>query len=424
MLEEELDRAVTELAPRAFELLSRLVAEPSTVGQEQGAERILAEAMMSAGFAVTELPIPAGIRDDPAAGVPSRSYDGRFDLIGHRGDSTAARTLLLNGHIDVVPADEPDRWSSPPFVPTVRDGWLVGRGAGDMKGGFAAGLLALWALDRVIPGWMTGGLTFVAAIEEEYTGNGTLAAARAGHLAEAALLLEPTDLDILLSGIGIIWVGIEVDGYAAHAEAAEAAVNPILAAAPVIRGLQALEREMNEGHADGSDTDPAFATIAHPYNVNIGTFHAGDWDSSVPSIARIGVRVGHPGGWTSEQALARVKSAIDTETAGDAWLSTHPPRLALTGFRAERYSQAADVELVRALAAAHHDVHGTEPSRVSLGSTTDARFYVNQFGLPTAAYGPRTRNIHGTDEAVELASIVDCARAVARFLRDWYGEAS
>ena len=422
MRAEELDRAVAELAPRAIDLLKRLVAEPSTVGQEQGAEEVLARALEGAGFAVSALPIPADIASDPAAGVPASSYDGRYDVVAQRGNPDAARTLLLNGHIDVVPADDAQGWSSPPFVPTERDGWLYGRGAGDMKGGFAAGLLALWALDRADPGWMTGGLSFVAAIEEEYTGNGTLAAARAGWTADAVVLLEPTELGILLAGIGIVWIGIEVDGYAAHAEAAGGAVNPILATEPIIRALQALERSMNDAHAGGDGADPAFAAIAHPYNVSVGTFHSGDWNSSVPSVARLGVRVGHPREWSSEETLARVRAAIDTETAEDPWLREHPPRLTLTGFRAERYAQDPDVELVRALSAAHAEVHGTEPARMSLGSTTDARFYVNQFGIPAAAYGPRTRNIHGTDEAVEIASIIDCARAIARFLHAWYRE--
>lgn len=412
-----LDRAVDENAARAVELLSRLVEQPSTVGQESGAQAVLAAELDAAGFTVERLQIPDDIGADPLAGVPRASYAGRYDLVGRRGP-TEGRSLLINGHMDVVPADDATPWSSPPFTPTVVDGWLHGRGAGDMKGGFAAGMLAIWALDSVAPNWLTGPLTIVSAIEEEYTGNGTLAAARAGHLAEAAILLEPTELDILLAGIGIIWVGIEVDGRAAHAESAGMAVNPILAARPVIDALRDFERRTNADHA--ADPDPAFARIEHPYNVNIGTFDAGDWSSSVPAVARLGVRVGHPRDWTSEQALERVRKHVLAGVATDPWLTEHPPRFTLNGFRAEGYAQDPDTEIVRAIAAAHADVHGSEPDRVSMGSTTDARFYVNRFGTPAAAYGPRTRNIHGTDEAVELDSIVQVAKAVARLLHDWY----
>ncbi len=418
MTDSSLDRAIDERLARAVDVLARLVAEPSTVGQEQGAEEVLAGELEQLGFAVERMPIPEDIGADPLAGVPSRSYAGRYDLVGTRGAGSGP-SLLINGHIDVVPADETAPWTTSPFAPTVVDGWMRGRGAGDMKGGFAAGLLALWALDEVEPGWLgEGRLSWVAAIEEECTGNGTLAAARAGHLADAALLLEPTELDVLLAGIGIVWVEIEIPGRAAHAEAAGGAVNPILSIAGILEALHAFEAEVNAAHA--ADPDPAFAAIPHPYNISVGTVAAGDWISSVPPVARLGVRVGHPRAWTSEEALDRVRAAVETAAASDPWLAEHPPVLRLTGFRAEGYAQDPDTRLVRAITAAHREVHGAAPALVSMGSTTDARLYVNRFGVPTAAYGPRTRNMHGTDEAVEIASIGECARVVARLLRDWY----
>nr|WP_241732143.1 M20/M25/M40 family metallo-hydrolase [Galbitalea soli] len=378
--------------------------------------------MDALGFAIDRFAIPADIVDDEAAGIAQGSYEGRYDIVAERG--TGNRSLLINGHIDVVPADDATRWTSPPFEPTVRDGWMIGRGAGDMKGGFAAGLLAVRALDEVAPGWQRGTLRWVAAIEEESTGNGTLASGRAGHLADAALLLEPTDLEILLGGISLIWVGIELEGLAGHAEAAGESVNPILTALSVVEALRGFEAEMNRAHREGIDRDEAFGELAHPYNVNIGTFHAGDWASSVPPVARLQVRVGHPAAWTSEEALARVAAAVTAGTADVEWLVEHPPIIRMTGYRAERYLQDSTAPLVTAVADAHAEAHGARPALVTIGSTTDARFYLNQFGVPALAYGPRTRNMHGTDEAVELASIVECAKTVARFLQRWFDEGS
>lgn len=412
-----LDEVIGRLAPTAFGVLRRLVAEPSTVGHESGAQEVLAAELAKLGFDVTRLAIPETIGSDPDAGVPSRSYAGRYDLVGERGEK-GGRSLLLNGHIDVVPADDPVGWTSPPFVATERDGWLVGRGAGDMKGGFAAGMLALWALDEVAPGWLGGRLTVVSAIEEECTGNGTLAAGRAGYTAEAALLLEPTDLDILLGGISIVWVDIEIDGRAGHAEAALRSVNPIAAIPAVLVALQEFEQQMNAAHRSAGD--PAFSQMIHPYNVNVGTVHAGDWASSVPAVARLQVRVGHPGSWSSEETLERVRAVVLAGVRSDPWLVQHPPRCALTGFRAQRHAQEPRGELVDLLARAHESAHGRPPGRVVIGSTTDARFYLNQFQMPAVAYGPRTRNMHGTDEAVEMVGIVECARSVARFLSDWF----
>lgn len=414
---DDVDRAVASSAETAFELLERLVAEPSMVGLEAGAQEVLAHALDGLGFAITRLPIPGDIADDPAAGLPQLPYHDRYDVIGERGEGSPS--LVINGHIDVVPADEPSCWSNPPFQPVRRDGWLFGRGAGDMKAGFAAGLLAVRALDQAAPGWLTGRLTVVSAIEEECTGNGTLAACRAGYTADAALLLEPTDLDVVLGGVAIIWVDIDVVGRAAHASVASSAVNPILAAQPVLAALQAFEHEMNDQHQ--RDPDPAFAAVPHPYTVNIGRFHSGDWSSSVPAIARLGVRVGHPRSWTAEGAFDQVCAAITARCADDPWLAEHPPAIRLAGFRAQGHALPANAPLAEQVAAAHHHAHGDQPARVPLGSTTDARFYLNQFGMPAVAYGPRTRNIHGTDESVELASIVDTARTVARFLAVYFG---
>ena len=422
----EVDDAIAASTERAFRLLESLVAEPSVIGNEAGAQEVLANALVAAQFEITRLEIPAEIGEDPAAGVPRLPYAGRYDLIGRRGTPGVGRSLVINGHMDVVPAEDASRWSSAPFEPTRRDGWLIGRGSGDMKAGFAAGLLAIWALDHADPGWLTGSLSVVSVIEEEATGNGTLAAGRAGYLGEAALLLEPTELEILLGGIALIWVSIELEGRAGHAEAALTSANPIRAVPSIIDALLILETAMNAEHRDGAVRDPAFASIEHPYNVNIGKVNAGDWASSVPSVARLEVRIGHPRHWSADETFERVRSAVLTATAQDEWFAEHPPLVALSGYRAERYFQDPQAEIVGALSRAHEAVHATAAPRVTIGSTTDARFYINQFGIPAVAYGPRTRNMHGTDEAVELASIVECARVVARFLREWFrdGKAS
>jgi acetylornithine deacetylase len=156
--------------------------------------------------------------------------------------------------------------------------------------------------------------------------------------------------------------------------------------------------------------------------VNVGTVTAGDWPSSVPARARMGVRVGFPRRLTPGEALDRVRSAVLGAATADPWLASHPPSVRPAGFRAEGYLIDEDHPLVTALAAAHQDAHGEPPRRKVMGSTTDARYYLNQFGVPALAYGPRARNIHGTDEAVDLASIVSGARTMARFIAGFFSQ--
>ena len=414
---EAVDRAIEAGAERAFAFLERLVAEPSVVGAEAGAQAIMAEELDRLGFAVQELPIPEDIARHEAAGIPSLSYEGRHDVVGRLGPE-GGRSLLLGGHIDVVPPSEAELWTSGPFIPTRHDGWLFGRGAGDMKGGLAMISLTIDALRRAAPDAIAGPLHFLSAIEEECTGNGTLAACLAGQRADAVVLTEPTGLDLLLAGVGILWLEITITGKAAHAQSANLAVNPIDAAIPLIGALRAMEREMN---ADVGD--PALDGADHPYNVNIGAMRAGDWASSVPALARLDVRIGHPTAWTANDALDRVSAVIDHAAREDPWLREHPPQVRPSGFRAQGHALDPQHPLARSLADAHEATHGTRPESYGLGSTTDARYYLNQFDTPAICYGPTARNIHGVDEAVELRSIVGGARTLARFIANWYANA-
>ncbi len=410
---DRLDAAIASCAEDAFGFLERLVAEPSTVGNEHGALSVFADELAGLGFTVRWIDLPVDIADDPRAGVPQPTTGRRTQVVAVTGPAQG-RALLLNGHIDVVPADSPGRWASPPFEPRRDGARLYGRGAGDMKAGFAMGVLALRALLSVAPDILTGPLSFLAAIEEECTGNGTLAAAREGVLAEAVVLLEPTGLDLMVGGVGILWVDVEVAGVSAHAESAHRAVNPVDLVYRLVAGL----REWTDGLAQRCP-DPDLDDVPSPYNLNVGELAAGDWPSSVPTSARVRLRIGYPRAWTADDAEREVTLALKELVRRDGGFPTEPT-VRSSGFRARGYHLDADHPLVRAVAAAHRDAHGADPGVFSLGSTTDARTYLNDFGVPALCYGPAAADIHGVDESVDLDSVVDGARTLARFLAEWY----
>jgi acetylornithine deacetylase len=399
------DAELDALAERSFAFLERLVAEPSVVGAEAGAQAVVAAELERIGFAVELLEVPESIGTDTLAGVPQVSYAGRPVVVGRLGGGDG-KTLLCNGHVDVVPAGSPERWSSPPFTPIRRDGWLYGRGAGDMKCGFAMVLLAVEALQRAEPAAIGGSLAFVSAIEEECTGNGTLAALRAGVLGDAVLLPEPTGLEILTGGSGVLWCDIVVSGRAGHAHDAQAGANPILACLALVTALQALEVELNAARGEG---EGHCAT-------NVGMIEGGDWRSSSPTGARLGVRVGFPAHWDVESAQRAVREALERATSAPGWPRGATAALSFDGFRAVGYRLAPEHPLVGAVADAHEAVHGNRPQPYRLASTTDARHYLNALAIPALCYGPVVRNIHGVDEAVELASIVAGARTLTRFI--------
>jgi acetylornithine deacetylase len=406
-----LDAAIEHRRDAAFALLERLVTHPSVLGAEEPALAELESALAELGFACERVPLEAGPEAEEVAGVPVLPYDGRRSaLVARRPPAPGAppsRSLLINGHLDVVPPGSLERWTGDPFAPRRADGWLLGRGAGDMKGGFAMAILALGALLEVAGDRLGGELVVVAAIEEECTGNGTLATVEAGAVADAALLPEPTALDLLLSGVGVLWLELTVDVEGGHAGTAGESPSAVDVAAELLPVLRELERGLN--------AEPA--GVRH--RVNVGRVHAGDWTSSVPTEAVVDVRIGFPAAWSPADAEAWVRDALAEAIEARPALRGRSIRVRPSGLRAEGYALEAGSELARAVSAAHAAAHGAEPAAVASEATTDARFYVNQAGIPALCFGPRARAIHGPDEGVELASIVDGARTLGRFMAAW-----
>ncbi len=420
-----LDAAIAAHTESAVAFLEDLVRAPSQVGSEQVALEVFARELAAMGLEVERLPFPDGPFDDPRGGVSPRSQDlpgegaraERYQVVG-RTPGSGPLTLLLNGHIDVVPAADAALWTSPPFEPQRRDGRLYGRGAADMKGGFAIGILALRALRDVSPGlFATRRLGFLAVIEEECTGNGALnAASEHGVLADEVVLLEPTDLGIMLGGVGVLWLDVEVTGHASHAESADSTSNAIDLGMRLVAALRVWAADLSV-----AEPDPALPDTDHPYNLNLGRITAGDWNSSAPSTATLGLRMGFPRSWDPARAERELRTFIQ-EVADEDGDFPAPPVVRASGFRASGYLIDEDHPLVRDLSAAHLDAHGDEPRLFSLGSTTDARTYLNHFGVPAVCFGAIAHDMHGVDESVDLQSIVDGARTLARFLLARFAE--
>jgi acetylornithine deacetylase len=414
-----LDRAIDVHTETAFAFLADLIGAPSVVGREQGALDVFARELDELGFEVERLPFPKGQLEDARAGITQPGGSGeRYQVVG-RTPGEGPLSLLLNGHIDVVPAETPEIWTSPPFTATRRDGRIYGRGAGDMKGGFAMGTLALRALRDVAPDIFSDKrLGFVAVIEEECTGNGALHSAMTGVVAEEVVLLEPTDLGIMVGGVGVLWVDVDVFGASAHAQEAHLSANAVDLGMRVVAAV----RDWCAG-LSVRFPDPELAGEDSPYNLNVGKVRAGDWASTVPVVATFSLRVGFPRGWSPDRAEAEVRAVIESLAASDHDFP-RSPTVTASGFRAEGYLLDHDHALVRALSDAHVDAHGVRPRTFSLGSTTDARTYLNHFGIPAACFGAVAHNMHGIDESVELQSIVDGARTLARFLLSRFGRAA
>ena len=403
--------------------LSDLTAHASTRGNEQGAQDVMAEALAARGYTVDRWQIDVDdIRDLPGFSPIAGKYDDAVNVVGsHRSTTQKGRSLILNGHIDVVPAGPLDMWDTPPFAPRIENGWMYGRGAGDMKAGLAANLFALDALRAC--GFAPAADVFVqSVVEEECTGNGALACLQRGYKADAVLIPEPFAESLVTSQVGVIWFQVHLKGLPTHVAYAGAGANAIEAAVPIIAALREMEARWNEDakrHAD-------FAHVHHPLNLNIGKIEGGDWASSVPAWCVFDARWGLFPGQDIETVKAEITSVIFEAARTSDFLSNNMPEIVFDGFQAEGYALSADrsaaaAQAIGTLEAAHGAVNDTALDRIAITATTDARFFGLYADTPALVYGPRAEAIHGFNERVEIESIRRVTKATALFIADWCG---
>lgn len=415
--------AVDDLFDREVDFLTELTSHPSTRGYEQSAQAFMAAELTSRGMAVDQWQINIDdISHLPGFSPVLSPYEDAQNVVGtHKSRSQKGRSLILNGHIDVVPAGPLDMWDNPPFEPHVTDGWLYGRGGGDMKAGLASNLFALDAL-RHLNLAPAADVFFQSVVEEECTGNGALACLARGYRADAALIPEPFEEKLVTAQIGVIWFQIHLKGLPTHVAYAGTGANAIEAAVPLIHALHEMETRWNAPACRHAD----FAHHDHALNLNIGKIQGGDWTSSVPAWSVMDVRMAIFPGQDIEAAKAEIEQTIYDAARQNAFLKNALPKVIYHGFMAEGYALSEDTSAtaqaaIGALESAHLTTTGETLDHAAITATTDARFFGLYADTPALVYGPRAEAIHGFNERVELESIRRITGATALFIADWCG---
>ncbi len=426
-MDADLARRITAAVDAGFArqtaFLSELTGLASTRGAEAAAQAAMAAAYRDRGYETDSWTIDhRDIMHLPGYSPVLAPYDNAVNVVGiSRPQATRGRSLILNGHIDVVPAGPEAMWSRPPFSGAVDGDWLYGRGAGDMKAGLTANLFALDALAAL--GLRPAAPCYLqSVVEEECTGNGALACLQRGYRAAAAIIPEPFNEQLVKAQVGVLWLQVRLKGLPAHVAYAGAGVNAIEAMIPLIAALRALEQRLN----DPARRPPEFAAIAHPINLNIGRIEGGDWPSSVPAWATLDLRIALYPGADLDAAEAELRACILAAAAQSEFLRANPPEIVNHGFRAAGYSLAGDDspgarEAVATLARAHAEVNATPLEQIAITATTDARVLAIYGDTPSLVYGPLAERIHGYDERVSLASLRRVTRVIALFVADWCG---
>lgn len=417
-LEARISDAVSANLHQQVEFIQQLVRHPSVRGQEHTAQDFLFREMRQRGLAMDRWCVDvAEISSHPGFSPVAVDYDNAINVVGtHRPREETGRSLILNGHVDVVPVGPLDMWEKPPFEPHVDGDWLYGRGSGDMKAGIAANLFALDAIRSL--GYQPAATVYVQSVtEEECTGNGALSALVRGYHADAAIIPEPMDNALVRTNVGVIWFRVHVKGRPVHVADASSGANAIDAAMYLIGALKEFEERRNAKKVDF----PHFADLPKPINVNVGKIEGGDWASSVPAWCTFDVRTGLYPGEDARQGAREVEDFLRQASGQHAFLSNNPPEVEFNGFMAEGYELAPNSQAEQTLAAAHRSVFQQDLQSVTSLAYLDGRVFMLYDDTPCLVYGPASSNIHGFDERVSISSVENITRTIALFIANWCG---
>ncbi|MGK2851627.1 MAG: ArgE/DapE family deacylase [Candidatus Limnocylindrales bacterium] len=393
--------------------LRELIAIPSITGSEEAVATRAAALLEELGLAVEWVdPDLAAIRADPDWPGEEMPRTALPVLIGRAG-RTGGRRIILSGHLDVVPPGDPATWTTDPWGGEIRDGRLYGRGACDMKGGVAAILAAVRALQAVgTLGVLNGELLVVLVPSEEDGGQGTLAAIRAGATADMAVITEPSNLDVVVAHAGAITFRLTVPGRAAHASQRREGVSALDNLFTLLAALTA-----DEARRNAAETDPLMTALGLPYPTIVGKVQGGEWASTVldrvTAEGRYGVRLGQ----SAADAEAELRACIAAAGEADDFLRDHPATVEITGGRFGSARVPSDHPLPVGLAATVEAVTGRRPALLGEPYGADMQMFVNVGGTGCIIFGPGdVRVAHSADEYVPLDEVVDCARVLAAWV--------
>jgi acetylornithine deacetylase len=410
--------AVEELAPTYVELLGRLLRAPSELGGEREAQRLMAAQMRRIGLLVDVFDCdPEALARSGVWAPTDWSYEGRPNVVGIRRGAGGGRSLILGGHIDTAAAGPRELWRHDPFGGEVDGNRIYGRGATDDKAGCAQVLLVADALARA--GVRLGGdLLLHSVIEDECTGNGTLACVLRGHTADAALVVDGTGPGRAIAGhSGGLWFRVDVDGEAG-APWDRGRVNPIAKAAYLIEAYHAFVE------ARLAAQDPAQKKDM-PYISCVGAIESEPSDGRVPASCRFGGYLDFP----FPETLATIKPALEAAFAAaaeaDPWLRAHPPRVTYNGLHHDPVPSGVTPEYQEALDRCHREILGTGLDFQTLAAWCDIRHFSHFRPTPACLFGPgRGGAAHSPDEFFDLDDFAPIAKVVAAFTLDWCGVAA
>ena len=410
---EKLLQTIEQNRGKAIQLLRTMISIPSVTGDEAAIQKYLARYMKDIGLEVDMWETDWDeLRKHPGYRPVQRGYEGRPNLVATLKGAGGGRSLLLNGHTDVIPVGE--GWSEDPWSAAIRDGRIYGRGSADMKSGVASHIIAV-ELIKAAGLKVAGDVLINVVIDEEVSGHGTLDTVIRGYRADAGISGETSDLAVQPACIGRIWFEIAIAGKPAGIQKRYEGVSGIDLGNKIVKAVQELE-------------DRRVATVSHPLYPNaldslpcmIGAFSAGNYPSSFPDSCLLKGSIGTVPGEDHEGVKQSLVDQVARAAASDPWMKDHPPTVRFVGYDAQASEIPQNHPIVQTLTKSFREVVGRDPEISGRQGAADTRF-LNEYGAtPTVIFGPGSTSVmHATNEYVSIDDYIAAIKVVALSICDW-----
>jgi len=342
-----------------------------------------------------------------------QGFKGKPIVVGRLLGTGGGRSLIFNGHVEVVTPGPLELWTSDPWKGTIRDGKMFGRGVLDCKGGLAAAIQAMEAISKA--GIKLKGDVFLESVyDEEIGGTGTLATILRGYKADAAIVTEPSHKNVIIARPGVMWFRVTVKGKSAHA-------------ANLWEGINSIEKALKIHKVLCDYGESRMQFIRHPLfedfpihaTFNPGTFKAGGYPSSVPDETVLEYRIGVLPGEQNEEVFGEIKSVITAEAVKDKWLKAHPPELSLFGWYGLPVELDLKEKIVECVSNCYEYVY-EESTRLRGTTASNDSWLLNCIGkIPALTLGNNGGKHHQNDEFIVLNDYHNLIKIYVAAMIEW-----
>ncbi|MCS7386675.1 MAG: ArgE/DapE family deacylase [archaeon GB-1867-005] len=413
---EKIVSKIDESKNEIIKFLQEIIRIPSITGQEKDIQEFIASQLKEWGINYDMWIINENeLLKSPLAEKPKIPYKNRPMLTGIVKGTGGGKSLLFNGHVDVIPPGPKESWKYDPFEAVVEEDYLYGRGASDMKSGIAAYTMAVKLI--LDAGFKPKGDIYMHyVIDEEYTSNGTLAALLRGYKADGAINAEASDMEIQPAVSGSMWFTVEVKGKTASMSRIWKGVNAIEQAYKVYEAVKKLYeiRIKEKKHPLYPDPKGVLALF-------IGILNAGTYPSAIPDKAVLKGRMGLLPGETIESAFNELKDFILNYSKTDPWLRFNPPIIRQEGYAGEGAEISVQHPVVQSLINSYRAALNMDPIIKGHEGATDMRILM-KMGVPTVCFGPGTiTQMHAYNERVKVSDVIRATKVMATMIVEWCG---